>query len=141
MSRKASRRQFLGVAAAGLVGVTGCSQFQSSPEPELTTIVDAYINNRYPEPRELSISFERDGDLVYWRQFDVEANGANDDGVGSTDVPVEELSDEPSVWTVKVLNADSGNFRTATLSDDRSTEIRLKITIEDDDGIGILTGP
>ncbi|MFC3478517.1 hypothetical protein [Halobacterium litoreum] len=107
----------------------------------MKTIIDASISNWYPEPRELSISFERDGDLVYWRQFDVEANGANDNGLGSTDLPVDELSDEPSVWTVNALNVDSGNYRTATLSDDRATELRLEVSIEDDDQIAFFTAP
>lgn len=139
MDGRPSRRQFLAASVAGLAGLTGCNQLQSTPTG--VTIIDAHISNLYSEPRTLSVAFERDGELVYWRQFHVDGTDPDADVQSGADIPLDSLGNDPAVWTVEVLNTNTGKHRIAEIAEARDSKVRLEIEINRNDRVVIQRSP
>lgn len=134
-----SRRSFVTASALALAGLAGCTQRQIDDSTQGTSIVEAHISNRHPEPRVVSVSFERDGEIPYWENLRVEGFDAEANAQGTTSIPVESFADEPAVWTIESLNTHSSEFATSRVGEDESPEIRVDITVHDDGGIDIAT--
>jgi hypothetical protein len=135
-----TRRQALASAVAGLAGLSGCSLLESGDTRTGTEIISAHVSSRLQEPRRVSVLFERDGGVVYWRRFSVPAYDPEDDVLGSTDVPVDSLTDEPAVWTVRAFNHHTEQYTNATYGPDVDPEIRINVNITEDDALEIWKG-
>lgn len=138
MSSRYSRREVLAATTASFIGLTGCNQLQSSNRRSGTTIISAHISSRTPEPRTVSVLFERDTEVVYWRQFSVSAYDPENDELGGASVPVDSLTEKPSVWIVRAFNHHTGKFTSVTLGREVDPEIRVQVSIAEDDALTIL---
>ncbi len=123
----------------GLVGLAGCTQSRDDSDSEAAPLASAYVSNEYPEERTLSVSLERDGELVYWENVTADAYDAEGDGLGSYQIPVDEFDTSPAVWTLEVLHTHTGEFWVVELGADELTELGLRINIARDDDLEIMT--
>lgn len=83
---RSTRREFLGGGAVvGLGSLAGCSRMSSltSSPPKLGRI---QVENRDDAPHTVHLLVERDGDIVYWQSFDLEATEENDQGQTVRDI-------------------------------------------------------
>lgn len=88
MNEQRTRRRVLNTAAVvGLGALVGCSQVSAmldSP-PKLGRI---RIENRDDAPHTVHLLVERDGEVVYWQSFDLEATYENDQGQTVRDIEI-----------------------------------------------------
>lgn len=85
-SNRVSRRAVLTSGAVfGLGSLGGCSQIASltSSPPKLGRIL---VENRDVATHTVHLLVERDGDIVYWQSFDLEATEENDQGQTVRDI-------------------------------------------------------
>ncbi|WP_143052114.1 hypothetical protein [Halobacterium jilantaiense] len=84
--------------------------------------------------------FERDGEIEYWRTFDVPADDPEDDSGGSTNLPVEAIENTAAIWTVRAFNHHTEQHTTAVLEDETEDEVRVRVHLPRDGEIQIWKG-
>lgn len=135
-----SRRSFVTASALGLVGFAGCNQFQNESEREEVPLASAYISNRYPGERTLSVTIEQDGDIVYWENVTVDAydpDARESGALGGHQIPIDGFG-TAHVWRFEILNTHTGSVETVEFGPDDLTDLgaRIHITAENDVQIG-----
>lgn len=76
------RRALLGISAGAFVGFAGCSALGSNAEttPSPKPLPFIGLQNWNEESHTLDVLVRRDGEIVHWEQYDLQAAGTTDDG-------------------------------------------------------------
>ena len=126
------RRALLGISAGAFVGVAGCSALDSNaettPSPKPLGFID--MQNRSEESHRLDVLIRRDGEIVHWEQYNLQAAGTTDDGTNIKPsyerIPAGEFDGcTPGAYEI--------DFR---LDDDRRRSVEN--TAQDSQGFGII---
>lgn len=76
------RRALLGLSVGVVAGFAGCSTLGSNAEPTPSPEPLAFIDmeNLSDEPHTFDVLVRRDGEIVHWEQYDIQAAGTTEDG-------------------------------------------------------------
>jgi len=135
-----TRRRAVAASVAALAGASGCGRLEPDGGRTGTEITAAFVSNNYPEPRTVSVVFERSGDVAYWRQFSLPAHAPDADTGTRTAIPVDSLTDEPVVWTVRAFNHQTERHASATFGADVDPESMVDVEVSSDDRLVIWNG-
>ena len=109
-----SRRAVLHAAAAGALGLSGCSAFGEDSEPVVPRLIDLVVLSFHTEPHTFHVRLELDGETVYEDARAVEAASPDEEeGAGFDGYPEEREPYELSVW----LDDDESTTRTLEFAD------------------------
>lgn len=92
------RRDFLRSTTVGVVGLSGCTMFESQSESQMPELVDFTAFNYHDTPHTVHVRLELDGETVYRESKQIAAGG-------SDDAQAAVFSDYPTVAEPYVLSA------------------------------------
>jgi len=130
-----TRRDALGAAALGLGGLAGClgsggdgtsGGGGTSGDPRLDRVG---VANARSEAVSLDVQFELDGEVVFWRDVDIEGVG---DGGGSVQGPTfvpPAFPRERGEWRVRVRVRGDDNLYTTLFTSDTTAESCLALGV------------
>ena len=112
--RQVTRRVFVTVGAlVGLNSLSGCSQLSLGESPSKLGRIQ--VENRDDSPHTVHLLVERDGDIVYWQSFALEATTENDRGQTVRDIRTvsrSEWGDTRGDYTVRARLDDETDMTT-----------------------------